>query len=779
MFRQLTQFVLKFKWAILLGLVLLTMLFADKARKLQIDPSTEPLFVKNSPEYIFYRQFTRQFGSDEMIALAMETPNLFTVQSLNQLKNLTEQIGQFKQVERVLSLANAVDIQHKFLGIKIVPALPEEVYESQKDANEIKPKILTNELYLNNLVSLNGKIANILIYLKAGGKDRESAGIFIKELRKLLVHYEKVNTKIKFYMAGGPIEKYDFIQLIRRDQFIFIPVITSLLILATWIIYRSFACMIVAMAMVFVTLIWALGTIVLMGQELNLVTSLLAPVIMIVSVANAIHLINLFLEVRPHHPGLHDAVTVTMSQLGAPCFLTHATTILGFISLAWNPVPAIRYFGIFAALGTFYSYVIELFLTPILLPILPYREPMDSFNEQHFFNRFIIGFLEKLEFRWKWFILAGVLVAIIFSVIGMTRLQVDTSLIKQMKPDSPLAISTRFIDENLTGVYLFGFVLEKKNGKKVTDYETLVQIDRFKNYLEAKPEIVKVNSITTLIKKINQAREGDSEGYEIPNDRERLKTYFEGIAASEDSELRKLVTPDLKQTRLEARMKAVGTREGAFVEQTVRQYLQEEMGDKFNFYLTGNLVLLGRMAENLVRNQMKGFGFAFISILIIISLIFRSVKMGLLAAVPNVLPILWVYGLMGFLGIELSSPTAMISSIVLGLVVDASIHFLHRFRLEFSRRHLYLPALHHTFRNVGQSLLVATLILCIGFASSIFASFRPTMYLGVLTGVSIFFALLCTLVVLPVCLVLLKPFGKQKLFAPSPPPSHVDTPLHV
>lgn len=200
------------------------------------------------------------------------------------------------------------------------------------------------------------------------------------------------------------------------------------------------------------------------------------------------------------------------------------------------------------------------------------------------------------------------------------------------------------------------------------------------------------------------------------------------------------------------------------MEETARKFLEEELGKYFDYRLTGNVVLLGKMAKDLVHNQINSFGFSLVSILTLVVVIFRSFKMGLLAVIPNILPILAIYGLMGFMHVELSTPTAMISSIVLGLVVDASIYFLHRFKLEFSHRHHYLQSLHHTYRNVGQALVIATMILVAGFASSVFAGFRPTIHFGVLTSLTIFFALVCTLLILPVCLVMLKPFGPQRLF---------------
>lgn len=761
MFKRFAEIVLILKWPLFLTLLLITVVTGVSMLRLRIDPSMEALFIKNSPEYRFYREYREKYGSDQIIAVAMATSDLFRLDNLRQLDELTQEIGRFPQVDRVLTLANALDIKHKFMGVKMVRAL-EGLFEGERNVEEVKNEVLANELYVGNLVSANGKIATILIFLKTEGKEAAASGVFIHRLRRYLASQEQAD--LKFYVAGAPVEQYDFIGLIRRDQFTFVPMITFLLVVTTFLVYRSLACMILSMSIVFMTVIWTMGSIALLGGEMNLMTSLLAPVIMIVAVADSVHLMNLFFEIRPHHPSLRKSVVLVITQLGAPCLLTHLTTALGFLSLAVSPIPAIASFGKFAALGNVYSYVVDMLLTPILLPILPYRRVEQSFSSEHFFNRLLVGFLEQLEFRWKWVILFLTGAMLVASFVGIRRLNVDTNIVKQLKPDLPLAIATRFIDNHLTGVYTLGFLLRRKDGGTFQDYETLRKVEALKDYLEAMPEITKVNSITTLLKKINLAREEDPAAYRVPEDAGRLERYFRGIAESKDPEIWKLISRDFKELRLEARMKAVGTREGSEVEENARRYMEKNLGESFDYNQTGNVVLLGRMAKDLVIQQVRSFGTAFASILLVIVLIFRSLRLGLLAAIPNLFPIFAIYGFMGFAGIELSTTTAMLSSIVLGLVVDASIHFLHRFRLEFSHRFHYLQSLHHTFRNVGQALVVSTLILVVGFASSVFASFKPTIHFGVLTSCTIFFSLICTLVILPVCLVLFKPFGPQQLF---------------
>lgn len=762
MFRKLAEFIHHTRWPVLLAMIVSVLLFGIAASRLAVDPSMETLFIKKSPEYKYYQEYKQKYGSDQMIAVAMATDDLFTEANLKTLQTVTQALSSYEQVERVISLSNAFDIKHKFLGVRTVPAL-QGALEGDRPLSEVKKEVLSNELFLKNIVSKDGKIANILVFLKTASKNASTSGVFIEQLKNYLDDFE--GPHLKFYMAGAPVEQYEFIRLIHRDQFVFIPVITLVLVVMTYLIYQSFACMILSMAIVFTTLVWTLGTIAVLGQELNLMTSLLAPVIMIVSVINSTYLINLFFEVRPHHKSLKESVLQTIQNLGVPCFLTHFTAILGFGSLALNPIPAIQSFGIFAALGTFYSYIVEIVLTTLLLPVLPYRPVcVDPTDERHFFNRVILGFLEKLEYRWKWWILILTFGVVIFSIIGVQKIRIDTNIVKQMKPDLPLAKATHFIDENLTGVYSLGFVFRRKDGESMVDYKALTLLDKFKAYLESEPGIPKVNSITTLVKKVNAAREDEPGAYEIPKKQQLLSLYFKGMVRANDPELWKMISHDFKEVRLEARMRAIGTTEGALLEERIREYLKQNMSGYFEYKLTGNVVLLGKIAKSLVHEQAQGFAFAFASILIVIVLIFRSWKLGLLASIPNVFPILAVYGFMGFAGIELSTATAMIASIVLGLVVDASIQFLYRFRKEFEHRSHYIQSLHHTYRNMGQSMVLSTLILVLGFASSVCASFRITVHFGVLTSLTIFLALICSLLVLPVFLIMVKPFGPQRLF---------------
>ncbi len=764
MFALLSRTAVFFRWPLFIFFIGVTIFFARQMPHLVIDPTMDSLFVKNSPEFRYYADYRTKYGSDQMVVIAMATPDLFTPERLSKLEDLSKAVSEFREVEQVYSLASVMDLKHKFLGVEMVPAIDAGM-TGNRTMEDLKKDILSNELYVKNLVSVDGKHATILVYLKPElgrtGLDRD----FVTKLEETLTLYQARD--VKFYLAGAPVEQVDFIKMINRDQFVFVPLIVLLLMISIYVIYQSLLCVFLAMAAVLMTLVWTMGSIVVLNRDINLVTSLLGPVIMIIAVVNSIHFINLFVMIRRHHrrdpKNIKYAVLITMKQLAKPCFLTHVTSILGFMSLLFDPVPAIQDFGLFASIGTFYSFLIHMVVIPVLLPVLPV-ELFQQGKRNMWIEKMIVRFIEHIEFRMRRLFILITILLVLVAVYGLRLLEVDTSLVRQLKPESTLAKATHFIDNHVTGVYTMAFIFRRKDGKPFLTHGPLQKIDDFKAEVEALPDVRKVNCITSLIKKINLAVENKPEAYKIPEDDGRIDLYLNQMLERSREDTLQWISHDFQELRMEARIRAVGTRDGDVLDQRIRELIRKRLSNDFDCEITGNITLLGKMAKKLVDYQIRGFSVSFCAILLLVMIFFGSVRIGLLAAIPNLLPIILVYGLMGFLKIELSMPTAMISGIVLGLVVDQAIHFINRFKIEFQKRRNYPLALHYTYRYVGTSLVTSNLILCIGFASSVFASFRPTIHFGLLTALTIFIALFCTLILMPVFLVWMKPFGRAQLF---------------
>ena len=236
MFERLSRATVYFRWPLFIIFVGVTVFFARQMPGLVIDPTMDSLFIKNSPEFQYYADYRARYGSDQMVVIAMATPDLFTQARLSKLEDLSKAVSEFREVEHVYSLASVMDLKHKFLGVEMVPAI-DSAMTGYRKMSDLKKDILANELYVKNLVSADGKHATILIYLKPelarSGLDRD----FVGKLQDTLKHYQ--SRDVQFFLAGAPVEQVDFINMINRDQFVFVPLIVLLLMISIYLIYQS------------------------------------------------------------------------------------------------------------------------------------------------------------------------------------------------------------------------------------------------------------------------------------------------------------------------------------------------------------------------------------------------------------------------------------------------------------------------------------------------------------------------------------------------------------
>jgi predicted RND superfamily exporter protein len=746
------------RFLVLSFILAVTVFLGSQMVSLKVDPSNQSVFVHDDPDYLFYKAFNQRYGSDEIIVIGLQTNEFFTPENLAVLKDLTERIRAIPYVQKALSLASVVNIVPTGLFGAGVRPLIEGVLEGEKSMEKFRQEVFSNELYRDNLISPDGRTAAIVVRVEKREGDNEYQKFLIERLRGLFGKYR--DSRIQFYMTGIPVEQYEFIDYIQRDHETFVPLIVILIAFIALILYQSVMGVLIPMIVVLLTLIWTLGTIRLLGFDLNLVTSLLGPVIMIVSVTNSIHIMNFYRATRGRYSSRYRAIVETMRCLRIPCFLASITTIIGFLALFYNVIPAVKQFGFFAALGTLYGYFITVSLIPVLLPFFKARGAVPLTGRMKFFKRFAVPAME-------WTVRKGSAVIVLLSLVlaagswfGIRRLQVESNILEFLKKDSRLRIETEFVDENLAGVYPVQVIVRREGARSLVEPEVLKRLDVLKSYLESLPDVTKVISIVSIVKKIHQAQtRGGPENYRIPEGKKRLELYFRAMEKSNYADLWDIISRDFSETILTIRVKSVGTRRGNELRAQLEDYLMKNFPPDYDIRLTGNILLLSKLSDALVTNQMKSLGLASLLIFIFLAGLFRSVRLGLIATLPNILPILMIYGLMGFAGIDLSNVTAMISSVVIGLIVDNTIYFIAHYRREFAAHSNYRHGLHGTYLEVGKSVIASALILMLGFSVGMLGSFKPTIYFAALTSLTIFFSLFSVLFLLPACLEIFKPFG--------------------
>jgi predicted RND superfamily exporter protein len=347
-------------------------------------------------------------------------------------------------------------------------------------------------------------------------------------------------------------------------------------------------------------------------------------------------------------------------------------------------------------------------------------------------------------------IVTGALLLSLAACAGMALLQNNTDLVRFLKPHTELFRDTMFIDRHLTGANALELVLRRADGRPLTALDDVRRMKRFQVEIRELEEVVNVLGPVDLIEQIQRAEQDLAEPV-LPQDVEELSLCFELLEAAEDRALiARLFTADFRAAHISVRVRAVGTARARELIERVRDLSRRALGDGYDLQLTGEFHAVTMDSNRLVAGQVKSLSLALGMVLLVMALTFRSAKLLLAAFIPNVIPVIWTGGIMGFTGIELSSGTVMIASVVLGIAVDDTIHYLARFRRE---QHGPLSeALRESTCKVGPALLVSTVVLAAGFWVGAFGSFRPTIHFSLLTGFAIVSALICDLLVLPACL---------------------------
>ncbi len=753
-------FLLRRRRLALLVVGVVTVLLGWSALTLRIDPGVESMIPSGPGDLDRLHAFQALFGSDEIVVLAFSSDRLFSRESLDRLDQLTRRVAALPHVARVLSPTTVRDLEGDELGpVRVVPYA--EVVAGKLRPEALGERLGSHPIFGGLLVARDARTAAVLVELEEARGATDWRNQLVADLRRLA---GQAGLGPASFVAGIPVEKVDVARYVARDQQIFIPLVFLILAVMTATLYRHPVGMLVPLATVTLALVWTLGLFGLAGRAVNPVTSLMAPVILVMSLEGTIQLVNQYLIARAHGLSLPSALAQAHRGMRTPCFNAALTAAIGFASLLTLPVPAIRDFGLFTAIGIMIGYGLTIVLTPLLLASLPDLPPrvIRAF-EAGPVERWLCGVVRWVSHHRATTALAvGALLTV--SAIGITRIQVETDLVRSLRHASPLAAATRFIDARLTGVNSVEIIVPAVAGP---DPEILDKMARLENAVRELPEVRKVTGLPDLLARVNRAVHRGNDAYarlpDGPDAAADVADFIEALGKEAPADLHRFLANGSEGRatfRINARVLALDTARSQTLFARIRE-AAERVGLP-NVSLTGNFVVFSNMSTTLVRHQVQGLAVALILILGVMAIQFRSVRLGALCAIPNGAPVLMVYGLMGWSGIALSVPTAMIASVVIGTIVDNSIYLLARFREAFRREADYATALMEMVRASGRAVVFSTVTLAVGFWVGVFSSFVPTVHFAVLAGAAFLLGLISQFVLLPLLLVLFHPLGRPR-----------------
>jgi len=740
---------------IVLGLLaILTVVFAVSLRNVKLDHDFEKFFPTDDPELDRYLAYRDRFGNDNdnLLVGASNGPSVFDRSFLVKVDSLAARLERLPDILAVVSPTRLNDPRITPVGVFQVPWLR---FDSDSTLASDSARIWRDDRIRENFFAADGK-ALVVVAQTAPALSKEKSDALMIAVQDIVD-----NSGLNDVRMGGRIHgQYWYIQKMQSELVLFFTLSVVLLALFLAIGFRTVWGVLVPIGVVGLTVLWQVGIITLFGKPLSILTMLLPTILFVVGMSDVVHILERYIEALRNGHTKSRALAISYHEVGLATFLTSLTTAIGFATLMTSGILPIREFGLYTATGVFLAFALSFTLFPAVLllvatPIQAQRAEKNGlwYPVLHGMMRWMLR--QRRRLPWAF---AVVSVACLFFISG---LKVDNQLLEDWPDDDPQKQDYFWFEKHFGGVRPFELeVTVKDSGSTVWDVGSLQAMDKVQEHLEKEYGIKAMLSPVTVVKSLNKAFNGGADDfYVLPEDASetrRLVKRAELLAGTDG--LRGLVSEDGRSARMSGRMVDEGGHVHAKRNELLNAFIQETIeGSDLEMHQTGMAFLIDRSNAKLSGQLIGGLSISFILISLIIALVFKNWRMTVIALIPNVVPLLFVGGIMGLAGIDIKVSTAIIFTIAFGIAVDDSIHILGALRIELLKGKSLPYAMKRALLSTGKAMVVTTIMLLSGFMSLVFSDFASVYYMGLLVSITLFVALIADLVLLPVLVLLFLP----------------------
>jgi hypothetical protein len=656
-------------------------------------------------------------------------------------------------VQKVLSLSNVERIYGSGLSIMVKPLIP-EIPESNEEWAALKNAISENPMYERNLVSQDRRTAAVNVFLKDFDRNQNNYYRIMDEISALL---NRESGPEKFYVSGIAATSTEIHRAILRDLKRFVPLTFGLITVILLISFRSWRGVVLPLITVAITTVWTIGFMGLTGISIGMVTMVLPPQIIAIGNAYTIYVLSDYLEELTEQGTPPEIVASTVRRAALPLTLCALTTVIGFGSLLWNNIMSLKEMGIASVVGVSFAVLLALTVTPAALALLPKQkarreEDQESNEKRPGLMDQLVASLAEFDIRRRIPILAVSALIALAAAIGMFRIEFDTDFLTFFGKDDPVTVSNEVQQKYLAGAAPFFVILDGGKPDAFKDPALLRKMELLQNWMTEKIAGVDLTmSITDYLKLLNKVfHKNDPAAFRLPesqNEVAQLLLFYSFSGNSDD--FAPYVTSDYSRVNIMVRSKIVGSTATNEAVRRIEEYARTLFGPETKVKVSGTIPLVNKSAVAISSGQMKSLISSVVLIFLVMALLFLSVKVGMIAMAPNVLPILVLLGFMGYAGITINLSTALISCIAIGLVVDDTIHILSRYNDELKTAIDPDEAMKRTMRVMSKPALFTSVSLFFGFSILGGSDFVPIRWFGLLTGMTVMVAVLGDQVLLP------------------------------
>lgn len=757
MWGKFSESILKYRLFYIALIFIITAFMGYNAKDVELSFAGSKILPLSDPEYIAYNKFKKKFGEDgTMMVLGLQTENIFQKDLYNSWSNLGDSIRKIDGIVNVLSVAHAFELKKDTIKRSFVlQPIHRSTVNTQEQCDSIRNVFLNLPFYeglIYNKDSSSTLMAVSFDSLTLNSKKR--AGV----LKEILVHVDRFEKEQNVTLAksGLPYIRSVIANLVSGEFKLFLILALAITAIILLLFFRSFYAVLFPVIVVLFGVVAALGTIVLFGYKITILTGLIPPLIVVIGIPNSILILNKY---HTEYMLLQDkfkALTIAIRRVGSTIFFANVTTAIGFGVFGFTNSEVLTEFGIIASLNVMITWLFSLILIPIIFSYLPNPK---AWQTKHLENKYLSRFIENVD-NWvhnkRLAIYLVTLSIILISLVGMLKVNVNGYMVDDLPQNSPVLKDLRFFENNFDGVLPLEVQVDSKRKNGLINIPSIKKIEKLDKMISAYPEFSRSISLNEVLKFSKQAfYNGDASFYALPSEAEAafILRYAKQSGAS-GSLMKSYIDKNNQVIRISFQTRDVGSNRMNDLLDELKPRIDSIFNpEKYDVLLTGSSVLFVKGANYLLHNLVESLAIAFFLVALLMYVLFKNLRMVIIALVPNIIPLIITASIMGYLGLSLKPSTILIYSIALGIASDQTLYFLTKFRHERKSDKLNTSRIiSMTLKETGMSMIYTAIILFFGFGIFSASTFGGTVALGILLSITLMVAMLCNLILLPALL---------------------------
>ena len=741
----------RLRWFITLFVPLVVIVLAMNLKHLEIDGSYRIWFEKDSKTLIDYDAFREQFSNDDGITIVIKDKNgIFNTKALASIQRITEAMWEMPHIDRVDSITNYQYVHaqaNKPDDVLVDDFIVEDLSKATpKYLAERKEIALKDTIIVDSFLSKDGTTTMIFARLEPDANENGDISEEVMKNVHAIIDPEAKRTGYKYWLNGGPPMTQAFVEIAGKDAMTFTPLLLFTVMILLFMLFRQISGAFIPIAVVLFTFISVLAVQVLLGYKLNNFTANIPVFIVAIGIADAVHIYSVWLLRKKEGTENRQAVYDSIQKNFLPILLTSLTTTIGFATLAISKVVPVATLGIATASGAVLAFVISVVWMPAVLFLL--KKPVKHINAKkqplnaHGYGAFIVRNAKKIIY--------GFLLIVVVLGIGLKFVKVDSNTIRYFAPEVEIRKSSEFTMDNLTGSMSYAVIVDSGKTDGIKDPKFLKTVEQFGEiYKQTFPKDVRyVGSLLDIIKRYNKIMDNKEV---IPENKNLIAQYLllYSLGLPQGMEITDKMDFDQRKLRVTVLTNIVDTSKDLAMINFAKQWWAKT---PYTMTITGQTAMYASMQKDITNTLIYSLSLTILIVSLMMMFIFKRVKILWILLLPNILPVVLVIGMMGWLGLTIDMGVAIAGAIIIGVAVDDTIHYLIKY-FDARKRGLSMA---ETFDEVlhyaGRAILFTTIILSLSFSMFVFSTFTPNQNFGVVTAVALVIALIIDLFFLPALL---------------------------